>query len=101
MLQDIWPITIRTPGYSNPLYVLMDATQPGVTQTSEPDKILVCSKFVCCLVLLLFVQCDGQDFTAKIRELKFHCLLFLNIPKYVYNMLLFVFSSIIIWLLFY
>jgi len=32
---------------------------------------------------VLLVQCDGQDFTAKIRELKFHCLLFLNIPRYV------------------
>jgi len=34
------------------------------------------------LLMLLLAQCDGQDFTARLRELKFHCLLFLNIPKY-------------------
>ena len=35
------------------------------------------------LLCVFSIQCDGQDFTARIRELKFHCLLFLNIPKYV------------------
>lgn len=28
------------------------------------------------------LECDGQDFTFKIKDTKFHCLLFLNIPKY-------------------
>lgn len=28
------------------------------------------------------LECDGQDFTPKIRDTKFHCLLFLNIPRY-------------------
>jgi hypothetical protein len=38
------------------------------------------------IFLLLLLQCDGQDFTGKIRELKFHCLLFLNIPKQVFDL---------------
>ncbi|XP_072278138.1 diacylglycerol kinase zeta isoform X1 [Pyxicephalus adspersus] len=28
------------------------------------------------------VECDGQDLTAKIQELKLQCLVFLNIPRY-------------------
>eukprot|EP00057_Strongylocentrotus_purpuratus_P007050 XP_011661524.1 PREDICTED: diacylglycerol kinase iota [Strongylocentrotus purpuratus] len=28
------------------------------------------------------LECDGVDFTSRIQELKLHCLLFLNIPKY-------------------
>lgn len=28
------------------------------------------------------IECDGVDMGPKIRELKLHCLLFLNIPKY-------------------
>ncbi|XP_067946994.1 diacylglycerol kinase zeta-like isoform X2 [Watersipora subatra] len=28
------------------------------------------------------LECDGEDLTAKIKELKIHSLLFLNIPKY-------------------
>jgi len=35
-------------------------------------------------MVVLCWQCDGQDFTVRIRELKFHCLLFLNIPKFVF-----------------
>jgi hypothetical protein len=27
-------------------------------------------------------QCDGVDITRKIKDLKLHCILFLNIPKY-------------------
>ncbi|ELT95564.1 hypothetical protein CAPTEDRAFT_165134 [Capitella teleta] len=30
----------------------------------------------------IHVECDGVDVTPKIRELKLHCLLFLNIQKY-------------------
>ncbi|KAI0232726.1 Diacylglycerol kinase zeta [Lamellibrachia satsuma] len=28
------------------------------------------------------IECDGKDLTAKIKELKVHCLVFLNIPRY-------------------
>ena len=46
---------------------------------SRGEALVVVNLHLPCVV----VQCDGQDFTARIRELKFHCLLFLNIPKYV------------------
>ena len=29
------------------------------------------------------LECDGKDYTPKIREHKFHALLFLNIPRLV------------------
>jgi hypothetical protein len=29
------------------------------------------------------LECDGKDYTTKIREHKFHALLFLNIPRLV------------------
>ncbi|KAK2182210.1 hypothetical protein NP493_363g02002 [Ridgeia piscesae] len=28
------------------------------------------------------IECDGKDLTTKIKELKVHCLVFLNIPRY-------------------
>jgi diacylglycerol kinase (ATP) len=32
--------------------------------------------------IVVFLQCDGQELTAKIREFKFHCILFHNITYY-------------------
>ncbi|XP_078000630.1 diacylglycerol kinase zeta-like isoform X2 [Glandiceps talaboti] len=34
------------------------------------------------LTKYLTVECDGIDMTQKVKDLKLHCLLFLNIPKY-------------------
>ncbi|TRY58903.1 hypothetical protein DNTS_003112 [Danionella cerebrum] len=34
------------------------------------------------LMVLCCKQCDGTDLTAKIQELKFQCIVFLNIPRY-------------------
>ncbi|XP_070538352.1 diacylglycerol kinase zeta-like isoform X4 [Ptychodera flava] len=34
------------------------------------------------LTKYLTVECDGVDMTQKVKDLKLHCLLFLNIPKY-------------------
>lgn len=31
-------------------------------------------------------QCDGTDLTAKVQDLKLQCLLFLNIPRYVFSL---------------
>ncbi|MEQ2259852.1 hypothetical protein XENORESO_020128, partial [Xenotaenia resolanae] len=33
-------------------------------------------------LVLCFLQCDGTDLTPKIQELKFQCIVFLNIPRY-------------------
>lgn len=30
------------------------------------------------------LKCDGTDLTAKIQELKFQCIVFLNIPRFVH-----------------
>uniref|UniRef100_A0A8I6GM87 Diacylglycerol kinase n=1 Tax=Rattus norvegicus TaxID=10116 RepID=A0A8I6GM87_RAT len=34
------------------------------------------------LSLLWLLQCDGTDLTPKIQDLKFQCIVFLNIPRY-------------------
>uniref|UniRef100_A0A665WED0 Diacylglycerol kinase n=1 Tax=Echeneis naucrates TaxID=173247 RepID=A0A665WED0_ECHNA len=39
-------------------------------------------KHIHTLVILLPPQCDGTDLTPKIQELKFQCIVFLNIPRY-------------------
>lgn len=31
-------------------------------------------------------QCDGTDLTAKVQDLKLQCLLFLNIPRYIFSL---------------
>lgn len=31
------------------------------------------------------LKCDGTDLTAKIQELKFQCIVFLNIPRFVFG----------------
>jgi diacylglycerol kinase (ATP) len=33
------------------------------------------------LSLLWLLQCDGTDLTPKIQDLKFQCIVFLNIPR--------------------
>ena len=39
--------------------------------------------FLCLCTVRTHAQCDGVDLTPKIKELKLHCLLFLNIHRYV------------------
>ena len=33
------------------------------------------------LSLLWLLQCDGTDLTPKIQDLKFQCIVFINIPR--------------------
>jgi hypothetical protein len=42
------------------------------------------------------LKCDGVDLTPKIKDLKLHCLLFLNIPKLVALILAFLYSQFFI-----
>lgn len=42
-------------------------------------------------VFCSFLQCDGQDLTTKVQEMKLHCLLFLNIPRWVCMVWIFLF----------
>lgn len=46
---------------------------------------LTCSSLLssACLCFLCPSKCDGTDLTPKIQELKFQCIVFLNIPRCV------------------
>uniref|UniRef100_A0AAY4CXK2 Diacylglycerol kinase n=1 Tax=Denticeps clupeoides TaxID=299321 RepID=A0AAY4CXK2_9TELE len=34
------------------------------------------------IIIIMIIICDGTDLTPKIQELKFQCIVFLNIPRY-------------------
>uniref|UniRef100_A0A3P9IXT0 Diacylglycerol kinase n=1 Tax=Oryzias latipes TaxID=8090 RepID=A0A3P9IXT0_ORYLA len=49
---------------------------------SVPSRLLSSSILPQNRNFFLFSQCDGNDLTAKVQEMKLQCLLFLNIPRY-------------------
>lgn len=80
------PVQARQGGgeYETPMKVCA-LTGPVCSGCSCP-LMLTLPLFTWCFSLITFLlywQCDGTDLTPKIQELKFQCIVFLNIPRCV------------------